>query len=197
VASASRRGILTRDGIEGIAKVITIATTIATRDGGPESGNWGHAGRPGQVGGSSPGGGRTSEAARQEKIQSININFEGDTILPGLNRETLRENGLPDKPVLLKSNIIEKNELAHPDVAHSEYKEIIGAALYRPERVLKANAEKPYLNFISRTGENKSAIALLDVTETKDNFEIVNLHWARDESREQKEALHKRIEKSK
>jgi hypothetical protein len=52
VASASRRGILTRDGIEDIA-----AIAVFVRDGSPESGNWGHAGRPGQVGGSSPGGG--------------------------------------------------------------------------------------------------------------------------------------------
>jgi hypothetical protein len=169
---------------------------LLIRDGGPESGNWGHAGRPGQVGGSSPGGGRTSEAARQEKIQSININFEGDTILPRLNRETLRENGLPDKPVLLKRWVIEKNEKAHPDVAHSEYKEIIGAALYRPERVLKANAEKPYLNFISRTGENKSAIALLDVAENATHFEIVNLHWVKDRTRNQKEITAQRIKEN-
>jgi hypothetical protein len=37
-----------------------ILSTVA--DGGPESGNWGHAGRPGQVGGSSAGGGEGSKS---------------------------------------------------------------------------------------------------------------------------------------
>ena len=66
----------------------------------------------------------------------------------------MKKQGLEDKPILLKKNIIEKNKLNHPDITEEEAKRIIGNALYRPELILKANAEKTaYHNFISRTDD--------------------------------------------
>ncbi|MDR2359941.1 MAG: hypothetical protein LBD85_01495 [Oscillospiraceae bacterium] len=177
VASASRRGILTRDGIEGIAKVITIATTITTRDGGPESGNWGHAGRPGQVGGSSAGGGRTSEAARQEKIDSVHIDFSRDNILPELNREDLRALGKTSKPVLLKKEVIDRNLARHPEVAPEDYDKIIGQALYNSDlrfRNTSGRYDPNYVNFVKQIAHNNMLVTI-QLANYKDNYEIIHL----------------------
>jgi 2'-5' RNA ligase len=54
-------------------RIVTLGTPLAVR-GGPGSGNIGHAGRPGQVGGSAPGGGG---AAYDEKDELARVNYEG------------------------------------------------------------------------------------------------------------------------
>jgi len=123
-------------------------------------------------------GKKTSDSEKQRKIDSVEINFDGDTELPGLNIETLEEFGFVDKPVLLKKNILEKNMARHPDVEPSEYREIVGNALYRPDAILKGHDSKPYFNFLSRIGADKSAISLLQVEKTNTGYlEIINMHW--------------------
>lgn len=114
--------------------------------------------------------------AIQEKIDSIRIDPDRDNILPNLNPETLEEIGKTDKPVLLKKNIIDRNELKHSDISLEEAQSLIGEALYKPLKVLKGNAEKDYMNFIG-LDKDKHCVVLLDVTENLDNFEIV--HWHR------------------
>jgi hypothetical protein len=126
-----------------------------------------------------------SDAEKQRKIDSIKINFSGDTELPRLNAETLQELGIEDKPVLLKKGILEKNKKNHPEVDSSEYSYIIGRALYRPDAVIPGHNEKPYYNFISRTSEGKSAITLLDTG--ANSYEVVNFHMISNRQRRQKE----------
>ncbi|MCL2195940.1 MAG: hypothetical protein FWB76_08330 [Oscillospiraceae bacterium] len=131
----------------------------------------------------------TSEAQKQRKIDSIDINFAGDTELPALNQETLDELGTPNKPVILKKNIIEKNLAHHPEIAPRDYKGIIGHALYRPENIITANQEKGYYIFLSRLTENSNSSVLLDVRETTTSagFEIVNLYRINNKTRQRLE----------
>ena len=90
--------------------------------------------------------------------------------------------------MLLKKNIIEKNLNNHPEVDPSDYKEIIGNSLYKPDIVLYGGGHKPYYNFISRTGENKNAISLLQVENTNSgNLEIVNMYWSDNRGKSRKE----------
>jgi len=125
----------------------------------------------------------TSDVEIQRKIDSIVIDFERDNILPELNKEDLEKLGKESKPVILKKVIIDKNINNHPDIKPKEYKIIIGKSLYRPELIIPGHGEKPYFNFVSRIGKNKNTIVLLELSETKEGYEIVNLHWARDKSR--------------
>lgn len=130
----------------------------------------------------------TSEAEKQQKIDSIKLDLSKDNTLPGLNAETLQElGGIADKPVLLKKNIIEKNKERHPDVDPAEYANIIGRSLYKPDAVVRGHQDKPYFNFLSSAGANKSSITLLEVAETKNNYEIINMHWLGGRQRKQKE----------
>ena len=131
----------------------------------------------------------------KEKIEQLEkIDWTKDNTLPNLNKNTLKDLNLEDKPVLLKKNIIEKNKLNHPDITEEEAKRIIGNALYKPELILKANIDKPaYHNFISRTDDKHSDLVLLELSDEKENYEIVNYHVVRDKDRNKKEELHKKI----
>jgi len=139
----------------------------------------------------------TTEAEKQKKIGNIHIDFDSDNILPELNREDLEKIGAESKPVLLKKSIIEKNKKHHPDVSQEEYEKIIGTALYNPEKVLRANIEKPYYNFIIRVREDKSSIVLLDMSDKNNNFEIINCHYIKERQLRQKENTAQRTDKNK
>ena len=97
----------------------------------------------------------------------------------------------------MKKNIIEKNKASHPDISEEEAKRIIGNALYKPEAVLKANPEKKaYHNFISRTDDEHSDIVLLELSDEKENYEIVNYHVVSNRQRKQKEQIDKIIKEN-
>ena len=134
----------------------------------------------------------------KEKIKQLEkIDWTKDNTLPNLNKNTLKELNLEDKPVLLKKNIIEKNKASHPDITEEEAKRIIGNALYRPEVILKANIDKPaYHNFISRTDDKHNDLVLLELSDEKENYEIVNYHVIKNRQREQKENLDKTIKEN-
>ena len=131
----------------------------------------------------------TSAEEKQKKIASVKIDFDSDNTLPELNKEDLDELGKESKPVLLKKSIIEKNFKKHPEVSQSEYNAIVGQSLYNPDGVFPGHDTEPRFNFVSRTGVDKSAITLLEMAETKDNYEIINLHWIKNRQRIQKEKM--------
>lgn len=138
-----------------------------------------------------------SEADKEieEKINQLkNIDWNKDNILPKLNKDILKQYGLKDKPVLLKKNIIEKNKLNHPDITNDEAIRIIGNALYKTETVLKGNINKhTYHNFITRIDDEHSDIVLLELSDEKENYEIINYHIIRNVDRQRKEKLHQNI----
>lgn len=138
---------------------------------------------------------QNNEKEIQEKIDKLkSIDWEKDNTLPNLNKDTLEQFDLEDKTVLLKKNIIEKNKLNHPDITNEKAIRIIGNALYKPETVLKANPDKPaYHNFITRTDDEHSDIVLLELSDKKENYEIVNYHIISNRQREQKENMDKNI----
>lgn len=134
----------------------------------------------------------------QAKIDSLNkIDFSKDNKLPNLNQDTLEQYGFEDKPLLLKKEIIIKNKKEHPEINEQLSIKIIGNALYKPEVVLKANKDKPaYHNFISRTDDNHSDIVLLELSDKKENYEIVNFHIIKNRQRIQKEKKHNNIKEN-
>ena len=131
----------------------------------------------------------------QAKIDSLkNIDFSKDNTLPNLNKDTLEQYGFEDKPVLLKKSITEKNKANHPDITDDMAREIIGNSLYKPEAVLKANKDKPaYHNFITRLKDDKNSIVLLELSDEKENYEIVNYHYISDDGVDRKKRIDKKI----
>ncbi len=118
-----------------------------------------------------------------EKIASVHIDFDRDNILPELNDEDLEKVGAKkNKPVLLKKGVIDRNFVMHSDLTRQDFETIITKALYSPSDIFLANSEKPYFHFakiieFNSTGSQKIGLALLDVDEKKDNYEVVHAHF--------------------
>lgn len=118
-----------------------------------------------------------------EKIASVHIDFTRDNILPELNEEDLTKIGAKEnKPVLLKKNVIDRNAIEHADLTENDFESILKNALYAPSEIFSANAEKPYFHFakvieINSKGKPEIGLALLDVDDKKENFEIVHAHF--------------------
>lgn len=123
-----------------------------------------------------------------EKIANVHIDFDKDNILPELNDVDLQKIGMNvNKPVLLKKGVIDRNAKRHID-AMPDTELILKNALYAPSEVFKGNKDKPYFTFVKpmkvsrRNGLDEYGIALLDVDNKKDNFEIVHWHWVNAEN---------------
>lgn len=130
----------------------------------------------------------TKKLTPAEKIASVHIDFDRDNILPELNEEDLRKVGAKEnKPVLLKKSIIERNTQRHID-AMPDTETILTQALYNPSEIFPGKNEKPYYTFVkplkisNRNGKDEYGIVLLDVSSTKENFEIVHWHWVNEEN---------------
>ena len=140
----------------------------------------------------------SEEKEIEEKIEQLEkIDWTKDNTLPNFPKSFLKKQGLEDKPILLKKNIIEKNKASHPDITEEEAKRIIGNALYKPEVILKANRDKSaYHNFISRTDNEHNDLVLLELSDKKENYEIINYHVVSNRQRKQKEKLDKTIKEN-
>ena len=92
-----------------------------------------------------------------------------------------------NKRILLKKSIIDRNAAEHQDLTDNDFENIIKNALYSPSEIFKANSEKPYFHFakvieVNSKGKPEIGLALLDVDEKKDNFEVVHAHLVRERS---------------
>ena len=136
----------------------------------------------------------TSDAEKQKKIDSIKIDFSKDNILPKLNKEDLESIDAEDKPVLLKKNVIEINELSHSDINRDEYNKLIGKALYDSDKILQDSKKDNYFHFIG-SDEKTNITVLLEVSIGKDYLEIVHCHKMRNKSRKRLERKHETVKK--
>lgn len=127
--------------------------------------------------------GENKKMTPAEKIASVHIDFTKDNILPELNEVDLDKVGSKvNKPVLLKKNVIDRNNIEHSDLTDSDFESIIKSALYSPSEIFSANKDKPYYHFakvieVNSKGKPEIGLALLDVDENKDNFEVVHAHF--------------------
>jgi len=118
-----------------------------------------------------------------EKIASVHIDFEKDNILPELNAAELQKIGASkNKPVLLKKSIIDRNAVEHYDLTNDDVESIIKNALYDSPEVFRAHKDKPYYHFakvieINSKEKPEIGLALLDVDDKKDNFEVVHAYF--------------------
>ena len=107
-----------------------------------------------------------------------------DIILPELNPVDLVLLKKRSKPILLKNIILQKEKTNHVNINSNQYGKIIDSALYSPGYILQVKPrEKPnYFTFIKET---TGTIVVLEISEDKDNFEIVSFNQVRRRSIEQ------------
>lgn len=119
----------------------------------------------------------------EEKIARVHIDFLKDNVLPELNESELKKIGVKkNKAILLKKGVIDRNRFEHDDLTDEDFERIVANALYSPSEVFKANKDRPYFHFakiieVNSKGKPEIGLALLDVDDKKDNFEIVHAHF--------------------
>ena len=116
-----------------------------------------------------------------KKIGNIEIDFDHDNILPGLNKEDLAELGKEDKPVLLKKSVIERNMARHPDIGKEEFAKLLAETLYSPDFLLpeRAKPEKASYRHFIKYLERDNSIVLVEMSDIKKNYEVVHLQKVR------------------
>lgn len=127
-----------------------------------------------------------------EKIASVHIDPNKDTVLPELNYNDLETMGLREnKKVLVKSMVSSRNAVQHAEVSSEDRDGLIGETLYNSVAIFKGNKVKPYYTFIKpmrlSPSDQKSidnGLVLLDVDMTKEYFEVVHWHWINEENLE-------------
>ena len=108
-----------------------------------------------------------------------------DYELPKIPDDFIKKLNKTQKPLVLKKNIIEKNKNNHKDIPLDKYNEILSKGIYKADLMFKNKPIDEYFNFV-HYGDNKHEHVLIELSENKDNFEIVNFHWLNDKSLEEK-----------
>lgn len=98
-----------------------------------------------------------------------------DYILPDIPLIVLEKLGISQKPLVLKSNIIEKNKLNHKEVLLGDYNQILYDGIQNVDMVLKTCEDDEYFNFIHIDKELNIQI-LIELSEKKTQYEIVNFY---------------------
>ena len=111
-----------------------------------------------------------------------------DNILPNFPKSFLKKQGLEDKPILLKKNIIDRNKQQHPDITEEQAIRILGNSLYKTEAVLKGKSKRPdYYNLITRIDDKHNDLVTVELSNEKDNYEIVHFFVIRNTTRKKYE----------
>ena len=107
--------------------------------------------------------------------------------LPDLSPSLLEQVGKSNKPLVLKPEIYTKNAKNHPELSEDESREVLGNALYRTETAIQTdptNAEDYWL--LSAPVAGRSHNAVVELSETKDGYEVVGWYSMRARSFDQK-----------
>ena len=125
----------------------------------------------------------------KEKIEQLEkIDWTKDNTLPNFPKSFLKKQGLEDKPILLKKNIIERNKQQHPDITEEQAIRILGNSLYRTEAILKGKSKRPdYYNLITRIDNDYNDLVTVELSNEKDNYEIVHFFIIRNTTRKKYE----------
>lgn len=96
--------------------------------------------------------------------------------LQALPEVILIEFNKTNKPLILKKNIVEKNK-SHNDLTENDILQILGDAIYNCDLIIQPNPRnKPdYFMLVSKGDKNKQA--LLEISEGKNQYEVVNYHY--------------------
>ena len=104
--------------------------------------------------------------------------------LPDIVSDAIGANG---KRAIIKKNIFGKNYKNHKDLSPAGSREILRTALYTPTLYGQNQKQTRPCNWILIHLADKNTCVLLEVDNTKENCEIVNWHYLREETLKQKE----------
>lgn len=113
-------------------------------------------------------------------ISTINLTTEKDNVLPPIPHSTLKALGIKQsKRVVFKKDALQANQQRHPEIDPKSYPVLVGLCLYgKGQQILPSNVES-YLRFKVPFGDSHHNEMILDIRETKENFEVVHVEQQR------------------
>ena len=113
-------------------------------------------------------------------ISSIKLTTEKDNVLPPVPHSTLKALGIKqNKKVVFKKDALQANQQRHLEIDPKSYPVLVGLCLYgKGQQILSSNVEN-YLRFKVPFGNNHHNEMILDIRETKENFEVVHVEQQR------------------
>ena len=113
-------------------------------------------------------------------ISSIKLTTEKDNVLPPVPHSTLKALGIKQsKKVVFKKDALQANQQRHLEIDPKSYPVLVGLCLYgKGQQILSSNVEN-YLRFKVPFGNNHHNEMILDIRETKENFEVVHVEQQR------------------
>lgn len=113
-------------------------------------------------------------------ISTIKLTTEKDNVLPPIPHSTLKALGIKQsKRVVFKKDALQANQQRHPEIDPKSYPVLVGLCLYtKGQQILPSNVES-YLRFKVPFGDSHHNEMILDIRETKENFEVVHVEQQR------------------
>ena len=140
----------------------------------------------------------TTKETKQKKIDSVNIDFTKDNVLPSLNIEDLieidnllKKQGIKqtesdkNKKVIFKKESIEYNQQRHPDILPTEYNRLVAQALYNRTYIIPGNKEGHFVFYGKVDLKHYSDVAI-DINDTPESYAITHVHVVRKREAEKK-----------
>ena len=76
--------------------------------------------------------------------------------------------------MLLKKSIIDRNLSRHPEIDKKEYNYLLGQSLYNNPSYFPG-LKNNYINLVAKINDRDNSLALVEMSELKNCFEIVHL----------------------
>lgn len=113
-------------------------------------------------------------------ISTIKLSTDKDNVLPPLPHSTLKALGIKQsKRVVFKKDALQANQQRHPEIDPKSYPVLVGLCLYGKDQQILPSKVDGYLRFKIPFGNNHHNEMILDIRETKENFEIVHVEQQR------------------
>jgi hypothetical protein len=99
---------------------------------------------------------------------------ENDFVLGNFSQLVLDATGKSDKPIILKSSIVEKNKLSHSDISDAESVKILQGAISSPDLLIldqpKTHPNRWHFVLFNRNSES----VLVELSESSDSYDVIN-----------------------
>ena len=107
----------------------------------------------------------------------------GDVFLPPLMPNVTNYSAIPNKNILIKRSVFEKNKKNHKELAIQESRNVLSLALTETSLVINDKPKgKPYYWILVHVSKDDNAIVTIDVDPSKQNVEVVGWRKVRDRS---------------
>ena len=127
---------------------------------------------------------RVTILGKAQEIPDLDFtNPTGDVLLPSLMPNVTKYSVIPNKNILIKRSVFEKNKKNHKELAIQESRNVLSLALTETNLVINDKPKgKPNYWILVHVNKDDNAIVTIDVDSQKQYIEVVGWRKVRDRS---------------